>query len=153
LFGQEITVRLEGRKWWKKWKNPEMSPTPRSNIYIDRPQPRCYDTFLRLSVRNLPPSVERFQLREFFSKHGKVSSAMVACKNSKKIGLITIAMEEERADALAYLNGLASACIYIGAYLINSVMRQSHVFHYCVRIDECNFFPYICRFLTDALLT
>jgi RNA recognition motif-containing protein len=90
-------------------------------------------------VRNLPPSVERFQLREFFSKHGKVSSA----KNSKKIGLITIAMEEERADALAYLNGLVSACIYIGAYLINSVMRQSHVFHYCVRIDECKFFS-IC---------
>jgi hypothetical protein len=34
-------------------------------------------------------------------------------KTSKKIGLVTIEMMEERADAIALLNGLVSSCIYI----------------------------------------
>jgi hypothetical protein len=117
LSGQEIIVRLEGRKWWKKNRKPHMTPTPRSNIYIEIPDRQCYNTCLWVSVRNLPPKVDRFQLRRFFSKHGKVSNAKVVCKRknktSKKIGLVTIEMMEERADAIALLNGLVSSCIYI----------------------------------------
>ncbi|KAM0919150.1 hypothetical protein ACQ4PT_008397 [Festuca glaucescens] len=111
---QEIIDRLEGQKWWKK-KLP-MAPTPRSNIYIEKPQPQCYNPYFRVCVHNLPCDVDRFQLRQFFSKHGKVSNAKVMCKRKskmfKRIGFITIATVEEQADALASLNGLVfNGCI------------------------------------------
>ena len=73
---------------------------------------------LHVCVHNLPCEVDSFlQLRQFFSKHGKLSNAKVMCKRKnkmlKKIGLVTIAMVEEREDALAALNGLVNACIYM----------------------------------------
>ena len=93
-----------------------MAPTPRSNIYIDRSEPQCYKPYFRVFVRNLPRGVDSFHLQQFFSKYGLVSSAKVMFKRknkmTKKIGLVTIAMVEERANALAALNGLVSACKY-----------------------------------------
>ncbi|CAM0885538.1 unnamed protein product [Alopecurus aequalis] len=106
---QEIFDRIDGRKWWKK-KKPHMAPSAMSNIYIQRPQPQYHNPYFRILVRNLPPNVDSDQLRQFFSKHGKVSNAEVICKKtnqmSDKMGRVTIMTKDEQDDALAALNGL-----------------------------------------------
>jgi RNA recognition motif-containing protein len=107
------------RKWWKKNKQHK-APTPRRNLYIERPEPQWYNTYFRVFVRNLPPEVDSIQLRKFFSHHGKVYNGKVMWKRknkmSKKTGLVTIAMVEEWPDSLAVLNGLVSACVYVFNY-------------------------------------
>ncbi|XP_071683841.1 F-box protein At2g17036-like [Lolium perenne] len=106
---EEIIGRLEGRKWWKMKKKVHMASTTRSNIYIERPQPPCYNPYFRMFVRNIPRTVDSFQLQQFFSKYGKVATAKVMRKRKnkiRKIGIVTIAMVEELEDALAALDGL-----------------------------------------------
>jgi RNA recognition motif-containing protein len=154
LLNQEIIGRLEGRKWWKMKKKVHMASTTRSNIYIERPQPPCYNPYFRVFVRNIPRTVDSFQLQQFFSKYGKVATAKVMRKRKnkiRKIGIVTIAMVEELEDALAALDGLVGACIYV-FNLTSSLVNKSHMcltikfgfhvfdnFSKCVMMDECLF--------------
>jgi hypothetical protein len=137
LLGQEITA---GRKWWN-WKKTK----PRMVLNIDRPEePKCYNTYFRVVVRNLPPKVDCFQLRQFFRKHGKVYNAEVMYKRknkmSKRIGFVTMAMVEERADALAALDGLVSAIHHMCTKHIQVCLCMVVGFLKCVtRFDGCHF--------------
>lgn len=119
LLDQEISERCDGSKWWKK-KQQQMTPTPRSIIHIEKPQQQHYKSYFTVIVHNLPRKVDNFQLRRFFSKHGKVSKAKVRCKKktsiSKALGNMTMAMIEEQADAVATLDGLVSVYILLLNY-------------------------------------
>ncbi|XP_044375938.1 uncharacterized protein [Triticum aestivum] len=112
---QEISERCDSSKWWKR-KNQQSTTTPKSTIHMERPQQQHYKSYFMVIVNNLPHRVNNFQLRRFFSQHGKVSQAKVRCKKktniSKGFGHVTMEMVKEHANALATLDGLVlGGCI------------------------------------------
>nr|CAB3489455.1 unnamed protein product [Digitaria exilis] len=68
-------------------------------------------TYFRIHVGNLPRMVDSYQLRQFFSKYGKVADARVMCgkgtRRSRGFGFVTMAthVDEEPRDTIARLHG------------------------------------------------
>ncbi|GJN28172.1 hypothetical protein PR202_gb16265 [Eleusine coracana subsp. coracana] len=98
------------------WLTPQ--PTIASNEEIRRklwpekePQHHLGVPF-RIYVGNLPRKVESYQLRQFFSDHGKVTEARIMCnkktRHSRGFGFVTMAatVDDEPAQVLAKLQGL-----------------------------------------------
>ncbi|KAL6658546.1 hypothetical protein ACP70R_004132 [Stipagrostis hirtigluma subsp. patula] len=75
------------------------------------PQPQ-FGTCFKIYVGNLPPTVNNYRLRQFFSEHGMVIDARVICDKetgcSRGFGFVTMASQVyfEPADAIGSLRGL-----------------------------------------------
>ncbi|KAK8447428.1 hypothetical protein SEVIR_8G071900v4 [Setaria viridis] len=70
-----------------------------------------FGPFFRIYVGNLPRKVDSCQLRQFFSKHGKVADARIMChiktRSSRGFGFVTMAtaIDDGPAHAIAKLDG------------------------------------------------
>lgn len=70
-----------------------------------------FGTYFRIHVGNLPRKVDSNQLRQFFSKYGKVADARVmrgkGTRRSRGFGFVTMAthVDDKPADAIAKLHG------------------------------------------------
>ena len=91
MIMQEIRERLEPSH--TKAAEPEFGP------------------YFRIYVGNLPRKVDSCQLRQFFSKHGKVADARIMChtktKHSRGFGFVTMATaaDDEPSHAVSKLDG------------------------------------------------
>jgi RNA recognition motif-containing protein len=70
---------------------------------------RDYEPWFRVTVRNLPPRVNSSELQLLFSKHGRVSSAEVVyrkTRRSERMGVMTVSMVyAHRQDAVDAFKG------------------------------------------------
>uniref|UniRef100_R7WCD7 28 kDa ribonucleoprotein, chloroplastic n=1 Tax=Aegilops tauschii TaxID=37682 RepID=R7WCD7_AEGTA len=115
---QEIT---EGSPKQQHQIAPRISSPPRHTIHIER----HLVPSLTVLVRNLPSTVKSNQLRLFFNKHGKVSSAEVICykKTRASQGIAHVTIETTHShleDALAALNEL----VFDGCHLEVSLIKE-----------------------------
>jgi RNA recognition motif-containing protein len=91
----------------------------RHHRYSEAGEP-VFRPYLRIYDGNLSQKVDSFQLRQFFSKHGKVGDARVMCctyiktKRSRGFGFVTIAttVDDESAHAITKLNGQVDLSVH-----------------------------------------
>ncbi|CAL4981341.1 unnamed protein product [Urochloa decumbens] len=96
---------------------PALAPTEEIRERVEALNPKSagphgqFGTYFRIYVGNLPRKVDSYQLRQFFSKHGKVADARVMCHKgtgrSRGFGFVTMAthVDNEPVNAIVRLHG------------------------------------------------
>ncbi|CAL4993759.1 unnamed protein product [Urochloa decumbens] len=96
---------------------PALAPTEEIRERVEALNPKSagphgqFGTYFRIYVGNLPRKVDSYQLRQFFSKHGKVADARVMCHKgtgrSRGFGFVTMAthVDDEPDGAIVRLHG------------------------------------------------